>query len=229
MLLALLIAAAGCGRQPAQMPIFTYVPPQTSMTPGPSSTPATLTGWQVDEGLLFSAPGLPNNQLFDISPDGKQMAYVAAKGSGETLVVNGVESPAYDRIARDEWGVAAIYSPDSRHIAFRALKQGQWRVVSDGIESQPYPDVGIPFFSPDSQRLGFKAYSGNHDRHEGDQQFMVTDGIEGAPYADILYAPVQSGQPKTGLYRQKHRWLLPGCQRRRRQDLLPGKYIYLQS
>jgi hypothetical protein len=121
MLLALLLVAAGCDRQPVQMPIFTYAPPQTSVTPGPSPVPATLTGWQVDEQLLFSAPGLPNNQLFDISPDGKKMAYVAAHGGQETLVLNGVESQAYDRIARDEWEVAAIFSPDSR---FGLLSRG---------------------------------------------------------------------------------------------------------
>lgn len=103
-------------------------------------------------------------------------------------MINGVESKAYDRIASDEWGVTAIFSPDSRHMAFRALMQGKWLVVRDGIEDQPYAAVDAPAFSPDSQRLAYKAYTGDQERHDNDMKFMVMDGKEGAQYDDILYS-----------------------------------------
>ena len=94
----------------------------------PHSTPSTtmlepVGSWQVNEKLIFTDPGTPGDQRYNVSPDGRQIAYVTQKGNQEVLVVNGAEGKAYDRIASDEWGVTAIFSPDSRHMAFRALSQ----------------------------------------------------------------------------------------------------------
>jgi Tol biopolymer transport system component len=157
----------------------------------PPSTPSTtmlepVGSWQVNEKLIFTNPGTPGDQRYNISPDGRQIAYVTEKSNQEVVVINGVESKAYERIARGEYGEVIVFSPDSRHTAFRALMQGKWLVVRDGIEDQPYAAVDAPDFSPDSQRLAYKAYTGDQERHDNDMKFMVADGIEGAQYDDIL-------------------------------------------
>jgi WD40 repeat protein len=91
------------------------------------------------------------------SPDGRRLAYLAAKGTRERheqfLVVDGREGKKYENVG------SLRFSPDSRHLAYIVTAGEQQFVVADGVERQRYFGVTNLTYSPDNRRLAYVAVS----------------------------------------------------------------------
>ena len=64
-------------------------------------------------------------------------------------------------------------------MAYAAMKNNQLFEVIDGKDGQPYEDIGIPVFSPDSQHIAFSA------KIEG-QWYVVVDGKKNGHGYDLI-------------------------------------------
>jgi WD40 repeat protein len=148
------------------------------------------------------------------SPDGRRLAYAAAKPKGgHVLVVDGTESAEYDSVG------LARFSADGKRIAFPAMRGRTRLLVVDGQERDlGQADVFGLAFSPDGTQLayatrlnkveavtvgdvkgnGFDKVSkpcfspdGKHVAYMAQRRntrLMVIDGVEGKPY-DWIGAP----------------------------------------
>ena len=65
------------------------------------------------------------------------MAYAAAKGQKEVVVVDGKEVTEYDYIADG----TLVFSRDGEHLAYAAKKGQNWLVILDGQEGPEYDRV----------------------------------------------------------------------------------------
>ena len=151
---------------------------------------------------------------FFSSPDLRRASYAAKVDELRFTVVDGIESPSYDRIS------AAHFSPDSSRTAYVAKREdGSVVIVVDGVESAGYTSVvgAHSVFSPDSQRVVFGA------ERAGDW-FMVADGAEGPSY-DEVSTPVFSpdGSRLAYVARVGTKWtVVVDGQERGRYDLVPA-------
>jgi len=108
------------------------------------------------------------------SPDGRRVAYWAAKGDEWVVVVDGKEGKPYPRGAKD----ILAFSPDGQHVAYVAGKNGgELTRVLDGEESRPFSQVHMVRFSPDSRHCAYAA------ERKG-QWVVVLDGTDGATFED---------------------------------------------
>ncbi|MEP6766014.1 MAG: hypothetical protein ABJB66_17000, partial [Gemmatimonadaceae bacterium] len=132
------------------------------------------------------------------SPDGKRMAYVVRKDDKWLMVVDGVESAAFDDI---ELG-AVSFSDDSRHVAFIGRRGGKSVVVHDGAEGKVYDEINQqrPKFLHASDRVLYTAKA-------GDKYFVAVDGKEG-PAADYVGEPLSNGNGDRLVYtiKQEGAW-----------------------
>ena len=113
---------------------------------------------------------------FNVSPDSKHAACVAAVGDKGFVVVDGQEGKQYDDIGKGD----PIFSPDSQRVAYGARVGDKWLVVVDGEEGKQYDAIlkGDPTFSPDSKRVAYGA-------RVGDKWLVVVEGEEGKQYDGI--------------------------------------------
>lgn len=83
------------------------------------------------------------------SPDGRNVAYIAALADSWLVVVN--ESVS----GRHSGATNLTFSPDGRRLAYAARLDDGWRVFCDGVASGPAFGSLLdgPVFSPDSRRL----------------------------------------------------------------------------
>ena len=127
---------------------------------------------------------------FLFSPDSQRLAYgagrfapaVAGRPSSthealpgpvavdSVVVVDGVESRAYDAIGKD----TLQFSADSRHYAFVGLRAGKSRVVVDAKEGRQYEEINAPSLglSPNGQQVAYAA------QREGKWRMVVNDQEE---------------------------------------------------
>jgi hypothetical protein len=92
-------------------------------------------------------PGIKAETL-RISADVSHVAYVAAQGGKQLVVLDGKPSPAYDEIVIDNvTHDSLVFSPDSRHLVYSAEKDGQWFVVIDGKSSPAYDKLLVSYHS----------------------------------------------------------------------------------
>jgi hypothetical protein len=111
-----------------------------------------------------------------LSPDNKRMVYGAKIGGKWTIVVDGAEGKAYDRIAKN----SIAFSPNSQRVVYGAKIGGKWAIVVDGAEGKAYDDLtALIIFSPDSQRMVYGAKL-------GDKWTIVLNGVEGKAYDGIM-------------------------------------------
>jgi len=106
------------------------------------------------------------------SPNGKHCAYVATRGEGTYLVLDGHES----RLGKDCSVVSFTFSPDSKRWACFVETEGDDFVVVDGKRIGSYGIGKVAWdkqivFSPDSRHIAFQAYHNS-------QCFLVVDGVE---------------------------------------------------
>jgi hypothetical protein len=83
------------------------------------------------------------------NPQSTRVAFIAAEGKQERVVLDGLEGQLYDRID----GRDLHFSPDGRHFAFAAARGSQQFISLDGHEIGPFEDVLGLAFSPDQQLI----------------------------------------------------------------------------
>jgi Tol biopolymer transport system component len=145
-------------------------------------------GYRIVEGPIFS-------------PDGKKVAYVAKQENKYFVVVNGKEGKVYDEIILDPPQLQ--FSPDSKKIVYIAKKdcieskieyEGKEYpiktgckevVVVNGEEGKTYDDIETLVFSPDSQKLAYRAIK------EKKFLMVVNDKEVGGVY-DLVWYPIFS-------------------------------------
>jgi len=111
------------------------------------------------------------------SPDGRELAYVAATPVGDRVLVESAEGTDGRRIAHLSSGgplpySAIAWSPDGRRIAFtdfqssgpnHELRAQLWVINADGSDPRVVleaPSLGSPAWSPDSSRLAISRSDG---------------------------------------------------------------------
>ena len=114
------------------------------------------------------------------SPDSRRTAYTGRRDDRWYLVLDGVESRAYEAI--DD---CVRFSPDSRHLWWLAKRQGKYRLLRDLDEQEPeYDWAGHALaISPDSRHVAFTAARGPMDASV--HGLIVVDGREGPAYGPI--------------------------------------------
>jgi hypothetical protein len=118
-----------------------------------------------------------------VSPDGLKVAVA----SQNQVFVNGIASKRFDAI-----GIPMTFSPDSQHLAYVAISVSAdkanspvheklglpARAVVDGVEHDLHDSVEEFLFSPNSERLAYKAMD--------DGSFLVVcDGVRGERYEEL--------------------------------------------
>jgi hypothetical protein len=99
------------------------------------------------------------------SADGNRSAYMAKRGDKWFLVVDQVESEAYDSVDG-----SPVFSPDGQHVAIAALKKPAWYAVVDGKLSPAFPGVDQPVLAGNPVRCA-------HVVWRGKQRTVVADGL----------------------------------------------------
>jgi hypothetical protein len=122
-----------------------------------------------------------------MSPDGKHVAYAAELGGKSFAVVDGVESPAYQRAS------APVFSPDSKHFAYTVVRDGRHIFAVDGVEGKECDCLSDTVFSPDSERVVYTA------GRRGKKWFIVAAGTE-SKECDYVGSPVFSSDGKRVAY-----------------------------
>jgi hypothetical protein len=114
----------------------------------------------------FYDDGIKERQYDEIdnlvySQDGKLRAYAARKGKRWSIVVNGKDGPAFDRV------VSPTFSPDGSFLVYRAREDGvRFVVVADAngttISQHPaYEQVFQPVFTADGTSIAYGVKDGN--------------------------------------------------------------------
>ncbi|MBV8760399.1 MAG: PD40 domain-containing protein [Deltaproteobacteria bacterium] len=109
---------------------------------------------------------------FAISPDSAHIAYAARRSHHWSVVVDGIDGPAYDGIGE------IIYSDDGAHLAFSAERGGAWRVVVDGREG---PEVTSILAHTMQLTAGHVVYAATR----GDGVHVVVDGVLGTAWSGV--------------------------------------------
>lgn len=127
-------------------------------------------------------------------PNGRRLAYPALRADGWVVVVDGVESAAYDGIG------GVVFSPDGAHVAFSAEVAGGWVVVRDARRGARWDGLARRTLGfGDDQRLSFGAAQGRSVR-------VVADGRAGPAFdavTELVRAP-RSGRLAYLAYRGTH-------------------------
>lgn len=133
--------------------------------------------WLIDN---HAGPEYDGVGLFLFSSDSHRTAYAGRRDGRWYLVLDGVESRAYEVI-----GDCVRFSPDSRHLWWLAKRQGKYRLLRDLNEQEPeYDWAGHALaISPDSRHVAFTAARGRMDASV--RGFIVVDGREGPAYGPI--------------------------------------------
>jgi hypothetical protein len=125
------------------------------------------------------------------SPDSKQVAYFARRGSKVIAVADSRERAEGDDTMRTEFGrqpSGLWFSPNGKRFACAVKRTGKWFVVIDGKESQPWDGISSGFghgfprgdfvgvrFSPDSKHYVYEALQGDGYSPESSYS-VVLDG-----------------------------------------------------
>jgi hypothetical protein len=129
-----------------------------------------------DELQSLGKPGLsggtaPSIEAFEVSADGSRVGFIAKRGEGWIVVVDGKEHGPYERC------VGLSISPEGSRVAFLASRGDGWFMVVDGEELSGQTLESLSF-SPDGKRLGTVA-------RRGEKRFAIIDGVEGKEYDRI--------------------------------------------
>jgi len=116
---------------------------------------------------------------FQVSSDGKRIAFVSTTSDGQSVVVDGKPGPAYQKID------SLMFSPDGSRVGYVGeLSTGKF-VVVDEQESPAYRSVNHFQFSANGKRYG---YVGSTEKGE----VVVVDGQASKPYrtfVDLAISP----------------------------------------
>lgn len=104
----------------------------------PNGSGQTLTTERFRSKLYDGISGISFNR------QSTRLAFIGHRAGQAYVVVDGVESSAYDRGTVED----LQFSPDGRHVAFLAQRGGVHFVVADGREGAPQPDVTALAYSP---------------------------------------------------------------------------------
>jgi Tol biopolymer transport system component len=111
-----------------------------------------------ENGLLFSS-------------DSEQLAFVVTSDGKQSVVVDGVPEPGYDRIEN------IVFSPDANHLSYAAQTENGWCVVTDSVPGKSYESIENIVYSPDSNHLAYIVMEGPNTKDR--RYFVVLDGEEG--------------------------------------------------
>jgi WD40 repeat protein len=171
-----------------------YVEPE-----GRPLTPSQLTGNSKCYIIIDHAKSKQYDSIdtysFVFSPDSKRYAYIAKKDGKYLVVVDGVESKAYDYPPfGPDIEHPIIFSPNSQYIVYCVQpSKNSFMVVKDGVEGKQY-DFQEPHgpgnvqitFSPDSEILAYVGYLQMPDKIWGYfKQVVVQNGVEGKQYGKV--------------------------------------------
>jgi Tol biopolymer transport system component len=79
------------------------------------------------------------------SLDGQRFAYSAGRGDKWFMVIDGIESQAYDAVHKD----SPVFSQDGKHVCYAVEQNNKWSLIVDGLRVKDYSGdfVGAPVFS----------------------------------------------------------------------------------
>ncbi|HSA60350.1 MAG TPA: hypothetical protein VLJ37_11775 [bacterium] len=121
------------------------------------------------EGLKYDKAGWPA-----VSPNGKKIAYDAARGGESLVVLEKREGKPYDSVGRP------VFSPDGKEIAYDAVEGRRFLMIRNDRELADYNAMPGPAFSPVGGRLAYSAVNRDASRH-----FVVEEGLKGKEYDDV--------------------------------------------
>lgn len=125
--------------------------------------------FRAKEGLKYDETGWPA-----VSPNGKKIAYEAARGAKSFVVLEKREGKPYDSVGRP------TFSPDGREIAYDAVDGHRFLMVRNDRELADYNAMPGPVFSPTGGRLAYKAVN-----RDATREFIVEEGLKGKDYDDV--------------------------------------------
>jgi hypothetical protein len=124
----------------------------------------------------------------EFGPDGRRFVFKAQRGGVWVMVVDGVESEAYepdgDEPGKIGWSRDGrlAFSKDGSRVAYVGRKGGKEFVVADGVAAAArYDAIGNLAFTPDGRHVV-------HTARRGGKSFVVVDGVEGREYDGFLPA-----------------------------------------
>lgn len=104
------------------------------------------------------------------------------------VIVDGIESPKYDSIDLDHYGLFD-FTPDSRRLLYIARKHKKWFAVIDGHQGMDFDSIGgRPAFSSDGSKIAYIGYTKDSAR------LVINDSII-ATYCDIddlVFSPIEN-------------------------------------
>jgi len=121
------------------------------------------------EGLKYDRVGWPA-----VSPNGKKLAYGAARGGKSFVVFEKKEGKPYDTVGRP------TFSPDGKEIAYDAVEGQRFLMVRNDRELADYNAMPGAAFSPVGGKLAYSAVNRDASRH-----FVVEEGLKGKEYDDV--------------------------------------------
>ena len=166
---------------------------------------------RIEKTLISELSSTTGIEYYEVSPDGRRVAYSAREGDSWFFVIDGVRSGDY------AYAGNVVFSPDSRHVACTASTGDSWVVIIDGKETARYRGfIDAICFNPDSSSIVYTVYSNGkwllvkdgeetpaydaiyvfgfsrdglrfaYAASEGDGWFAVADGIQGKKYQEII-------------------------------------------
>jgi hypothetical protein len=125
--------------------------------------------------------------------NGSRWAYTARRGDQCVAVIDGKESPPFERMldGDSDYTGSPIFSSDGKHVTYMASRGGKRFMVVDGKEG---PAHAVTFlarynFSPDGNRIAYVAW----DTRNQLEKFVV-DGKEG-PVEKMIFEPTPIFSP----------------------------------
>jgi hypothetical protein len=125
--------------------------------------------WEV---LADGTPGRSYDAVWNLvfSPDGRQVAYAAKRGTKVVPIVGGDEWGEYDRFRP-----GIVFAPNGSRAACIVRLGDKWAVLVDGVVGGAYDRVHQPAFDPTGEHIAYLA------ERDG-QRMLVVDGIEAGTY-----------------------------------------------
>lgn len=130
------------------------------------------------DGRVFTYDAIRDAEF---TPDGRRFVFKAQRGRAWVMVVDGVESQAYepdgDEPGKIGWSRDGrlAFSKEGGRVAYVGRRGGKDFVVADGVAGARYDSIGNLAFTPDGRHVVYTA-------RRGGKSLVVVGGVEGREY-----------------------------------------------